>query len=504
MPDTAREAPVRPISSSESDSAELPRIAGYLFIGSLIAILMVLAVAASTLWQSRQDAWKYAERSSDNLLQSIIGFIDQHVRLYSLGLELAADALSDPKFAALPEEAKQNVLTAIAANTDYVGSVTEIDANGNPVRSSIAMPTGANFADRDYFTVHRDSPNRGLYISSPFHSRVRDGDPVFALSRRLSDPDDGFAGVIVTIVRLAYVEAFFSTIDVGPKGALLLIGADGRILARHPPREGRGGVGTDLSQSYVFRRIEEMGAGSLVATAVVDGVERYYTFAHVPGQPLIVNLALSTDDIFEAWWWRTAVIGAITLLTCALILLLAILLRRELYRRMHNEADLARLSVTDALTGLANRRRYDEVMLREWRRTGRTGAPLSLLLLDVDGFKNLNDQHGHALGDEVLKTLAGVINACIRRPSDIAARYGGEEFAVVLPDTTEQGALFIAEKIRSACEKLDTGLPRITVSIGVKAGHPRPAQRLDEFQEAADKALYQAKTSGRNQVVLAP
>ncbi len=90
---------------------------------------------------------------------------------------------------------------------------------------------------------------------------------------------------------------------------------------------------------------------------------------------------------------------------------------------------LAMLSITDGLTGLANRRRYDEVLHREWRRTGRTGKPLALLMLDVDGFKKLNDEHGHALGDKILSALGGVIRAVTARPGDLGARYGGEEFA---------------------------------------------------------------------------
>lgn len=479
-----------------------PRVVRHLTLGGVLVTLLIAAAAAGTLWQSRQDAWDSALRQADNLRKSVIGYMDQHLRLYMQALDLATRVLSAPEFGGLSGAERQVALETIAQSTDYVGSIMQLDADGNPVRSSIVLPQGINFADRSYFAVHRDNPMVGVFVSQPFTSRLRPG-WIIGLSRRLSGPDGSFAGVVVVAVRLAYIETFLSDIDMGPNGAIILVSTDGTILARQPPRHGRGGIGTDLSGAEVFKRIREMGSGSFAAVAAVDGVERLYTFAHVPEQPLIVNVAPAISDIFAVWWRRTIVIGFLTLATCALVVLLTVLLRRELARRARIEKELCRLSLTDALTGLPNRRRYDEVLRREWRRTRRTGAPLALLLLDADEFKKLNDRHGHAIGDEALKMLARTIEGCIRRPGDVAARYGGEEFVVVLPDTTETGARVIAEAIRAACERLDAGLPRFTVSIGVAATHPTADQSVERFQEAADKALYRAKQGGRNRVEIA-
>ncbi len=483
----------------------LPAIAHVLFWGSLLAAALVIALASLTLWQSYQDTWERAQRSSENLLHSVTGYMDRHMRIYTFAIEMVANALQDPEIAALSDGAKQRVMNTIAESTDYVGNVLELDTEGRVVRS--AHPSAADvipLEDRDYFAMQRDNPNLGLYVSQPFRSRLRGGDPSIALSRRLTRPDGSFGGVIVIVVRLAYIEAFFSNIDMGQNGALLLMSTEGRILTRQPPKEGQGAIGTDLSRSDVFLRMRNEQSGAFVAPAAVDGVARYYTFAHIPQQPLIVNVAFAMGDLFQDWWRRSIVIGAMTVLTCLIIVMLAALLRRELYRRARAEARLARLSLTDGLTGLANRRRFDEVIEREWRRCGRTGAPLSLLMIDVDRFKQLNDQHGHALGDEVLRVVAQVIGESIRRPGDCAARYGGEEFAVILPDTESAGALFIAEKIRATAEAKDVGLPRITISIGARSIRPSQETTIGNFQEEADKALYRAKAEGRNRVILAP
>lgn len=480
-----------------------PPIANYLFLGSAVAALLVLAVSAMTIWQSYRDTLVSSQRSAENLLQSVIGYMDQHMRLYALALGVAAEMLQGAKADGMSEHAKLRILKSIAGSSDYVGSVMELDASGRLVRSSHPTPPGLDFSDRDYFQAQLNTPDLGVYISTPFHSRLREGMPSFALSRKLLDQEGRFKGVVVIAVSLGYIEAFMSGIDMGPKGVLLMISANGRILSRQPAHEGRGAIGTDLSKEPVFQRMQQMGQGSFVAISGIDGIERHYTFARVLDQPMFVNVAFASEDIFRNWRKRSAVIAAVALLTCALILLLAIVLRIELCRRAAVESDLARLSLTDDLTGLANRRRYDEALKREWLRSGRTGRPLALLMLDVDEFKKFNDAYGHAQGDRVLVALGRVIREALSRPADLGARYGGEEFAIVLPDTDEQGALRVAERIRAACEGLDAGLPPFTVSIGIKVAQPAAGLSPAIFQEEADRALYRAKRLGRNRVELA-
>jgi diguanylate cyclase (GGDEF)-like protein/PAS domain S-box-containing protein len=171
-------------------------------------------------------------------------------------------------------------------------------------------------------------------------------------------------------------------------------------------------------------------------------------------------------------------------------------------------AELSHQAITDGLTGIANRRRFDEMLPREWRRAMRVGDPLSLLLIDVDHFKAFNDIHGHQGGDECLRLIAQTIAAVIRRPHDLVARYGGEEFVAVLPATTLDGAERIAEALRAAVVAM--ALPRmaapggcITISIGVASAIPAGDTEAARLFDAADSALYMAKRGGRTRVAVA-
>jgi diguanylate cyclase (GGDEF)-like protein len=162
---------------------------------------------------------------------------------------------------------------------------------------------------------------------------------------------------------------------------------------------------------------------------------------------------------------------------------------------------LERLSTLDALTGLPNRRQFDECIGREWRRACRTGEGMALLMIDIDHFKMLNDSLGHPAGDRILRAVAHALAGCATRGSDLVARYGGEEFAAVLPSTSPTQAEALAEIMRSAIERLNLSSPapsgRVTVSIGIGfAG--RASEDSSTLVVVADAALYDAKQGGRN------
>jgi diguanylate cyclase (GGDEF)-like protein len=169
---------------------------------------------------------------------------------------------------------------------------------------------------------------------------------------------------------------------------------------------------------------------------------------------------------------------------------------------------LEQLSNLDSLTGLANRRCFDENLGKELNRSSRDKTPLSLILLDVDCFKEFNDTYGHLVGDECLKQIAGVLQKTVERSHDLAARYGGEEFAVILPSTDLKGGLIIAERLRALVEDLDLTSPRasilqsITISLGlVSTAHGKKNITSKALIDQADKALYEAKKQGKNRVV---
>jgi len=166
---------------------------------------------------------------------------------------------------------------------------------------------------------------------------------------------------------------------------------------------------------------------------------------------------------------------------------------------------LEKISRVDGLTGLYNRRFWEEQFVMEFKRDQRSESPSALIMLDIDHFKKVNDTYGHPAGDEVIKILADIIKKATRE-TDIAGRYGGEEFAIILPDTPVANVEFVAERIRRLVEKCTVVYDEInitfTISIGI-AGFKHTHKDSTQWLDTADKALYKAKESGRNKVILA-
>ncbi|GAB7079372.1 diguanylate cyclase [Megalodesulfovibrio paquesii] len=181
--------------------------------------------------------------------------------------------------------------------------------------------------------------------------------------------------------------------------------------------------------------------------------------------------------------------------------------RTHLELKRHRDV-LEDLSTQDGLTGIPNRRRFDEIFTREFRRAQREGSPLALILVDVDLFKAYNDLYGHLAGDDCLRRVATTLACSLRRPMDSVARYGGEEFAIVLPNTDLQGGMIVAESLRYEVEAM--GLPHagsphgmVTASLGLSVLGPETdlaAQDPERLFACADKMLYEAKRVGRNAV----
>jgi len=175
----------------------------------------------------------------------------------------------------------------------------------------------------------------------------------------------------------------------------------------------------------------------------------------------------------------------------------------------HSNRELKRLSSMDGLTGLANRRQFDTTLEQEWQRAIRSELLLSLLFADIDYFKRYNDSYGHQAGDDCLKKVADSLQKTVHRPSDLVSRYGGEEFVIILPDTTSEGALAVAEKMLKHIDDLkiphknSDSADHVTLSIGVATLCPEEGSSPNELIEAADRVLYKAKDNGRNCIEVA-
>ena len=458
----------------------------------------------------RQTAWEQAERNAANLLVLVQQAVARNVELYDTTLQAAARGAINPEIAALDPRMRRLALFDGNTNAPGLGAMIVVDAAGGAVIASRPdLPVGAPFGDLDEFAAHRLDPHLGLQIRGPRISRVT-GRTIVALSRRVSAPDGAFAGMVIGGIYLDYFQALFQRLNIGDGSAVNLFLEDGTLLARGPydPRF----VGRSVAAGEPYKNFRKSRSGMIVASSVVDDVKRLYAFAHLDGLPLIVDVAVGVDSIDATWRPKAALIGG---LVAALILAtfsLTLLLQREILRRAAAEAssrsanaELAELARTDFLTGLANRRHYDEVFAREWRRATRTGSPLSLLVVDTDHFKRFNDHFGHRRGDEVLRAIGAQLRELAEPLDALAARIGGEEFAVLLPGLDAAEARAAAERLRRAVIRLDVPhAPEVggvaTVSVGVAHAIPGAGLEPEALFQAADAALYEAKRCGRNRV----
>jgi diguanylate cyclase (GGDEF)-like protein len=476
--------------------AQRQRISRIILPASVILASAIVTIVAFTLWQAREDARTRALREGENIVQAIEAHVARNIELYDLSLQGLQEALATEAVARVGQEVQRLALFDRAASAKYMGALYVLNAAGEIVicsRSTTADPrlNLLDLTDRDYFQVHQYRPDIGLYISRPFKGRLERREDRIALSRRLADKDGKFAGIVVGTLRLSYFRDLFSRLNVGRHGLITLARSDGTILMRHPSTEGAYDIGGSFKGTPIFERILRERSGSFTARSLINGVNRLFTFRQIGELPLFVAVDQAVDDIFAEWWHRAIAIGSVTLTLAVTIIALAVMFRSA-------QRELAAVAVTDGLTGLANRRCFDQTLQLEWQRAARTDTRLALLMIDVDNFKTFNDQHGHWKADEVLKAFGEILKNCSARPGDLAARYGGEEFAVILPNTDTTLASVVAERIRVSMMEREQNVDSPTVSIGVASVRPRPDRNAVALIKAADTALYRAKANGRN------
>ena len=397
----------------------------------MLVPLGMLAVSGVMLLELRRDAWERVEQTSQNLLQVLERDIARNIEIYDLSLQAVVEGLQKPEVMQADPALRQMILFDRAATAKDLGVLLALDENGDSVLDAQSFPPRKlNNADRAYFQAHKASASLDLHISRPLISRLI-GTPVIVLSRRINKADGSFGGVALGTWKLAYFHRLFDRLRLGENGAITLYHLDGTRLMRQPYAADE--IGVNIAGTPNFDRFRIEGRGNFVGVSVRDGVERSFAFTRVGDLPLILVVGTATKEIVADWRWKAVVISLVVLALCALTVGLTVLFGRELQRRTAAEkaskqanAELSRLAVTDSLTGLANRRRFDEVYLREWRRAERTGSTFSLLMIDADHFKRFNDRYGHHIGDEVLQGLAQCLANCIHRPADGAFRLGGE------------------------------------------------------------------------------
>ena len=473
-----------------------------LMSGSFLAVMAILTIVTSLLAREYGSATESAVRSANNVVQLIDADVQRNAELYDTSLQGMISTWQQPEVMSMSPPMRQLIMFDRSTAAPYKGDLVILDETGDIVADSLSViPREDNFSDRPSFQQHRNRPSLAMFVEGPFKSRWGFKDWCISFSRRLPTPDGHFIGVASASMRLTYFNQLFRGLDIGEGSTVNLINTDGVLLARLAEQPDKYAVGMNFSKYPNFQTILRQNSGSFTAVSDLDGTTRLYTFSRVGELPLIVVVAQSRQVVYSVWKRNAILVASATGLLCLGILWLSYLLGKQLRLRQLAERELAELASTDGLTGLANRRRLDQVLGQEWARGMRSLKPLSLLMIDVDHFKAFNDRHGHHGGDVALRNVAQTLAATIRRPGDLAARYGGEEFLVVLPETDLQGARTLAEKIRTSIEALPPyagDRHPITVSIGIASRQPKLGDKQAQLFTDADKALYRAKHNGRN------
>lgn len=483
-------------------------------LGLAIAVLFAsfVGLIGLILGLMRQDALDRAQISLRSLHNTAESGLTKLIHSFELSLDAVVTGLPKIEQENYSIEIRRAFLFDNSTLAPQFGSILILNKSGDAILDSQGMLTrDLNLKDRDYFQAHmvKDS---GLFVSRPFISRIS-GNQIIALSRRLSSPDGGFNGIVVGTLKLSFVQELLDRLDVGERGIAGLMRSDGIMLARSPNVEGA--IGRDIRLSDLFLEFERQPAGLTTIRSRFDGEERLFAYSQIGGLPLVLSIGLSKSDILADWWRRAAAVAGVVLVLLAFAGFLLYLFGREFKKRLRAERSLMkasrqleRLARTDSLTGLANRRCFDVVFDREWRRHLRDQTAFSLLIIDVDHFKAYNDSLGHPAGDRALAQVARIIESETRRPNTLAARYGGEEFSVILPDTPAHNAKIVAVQIWTALNQQRIPHPlgingHLTISIGIAS--VEAGISTDDFRkllETADKALYDAKRDGRNQINL--
>ncbi|MEX3996880.1 putative bifunctional diguanylate cyclase/phosphodiesterase [Paraburkholderia sp. EG286A] len=476
-----------------------------LFVYAGIGItLATTAVTVASLYEMRLDAMAQARVAAQNLVISLQKEIERNLDIYQLAMRDVATSAETPGILRLTPEVRQLVAFGSAANTTELGALFATDATGKLVLDSRSIqPRKLDVSGRDYFQVQRLQENAGLYISAPFLPFAAEpGIPQIALSRRLKDKDGHFAGIVAGTLRLNYFRRLFEDSILGRHDTITLLRTDGTVLMRQPFHEGD--IGKSLAVGHSLEPLVRSSHGTYIDIAVLDHIERLYTFRRVGSYPLVVVVGFATDDIFAGWRKRAITVGIVTVILDSLLILLSLMFSRQLRKRLAMERRLKRLAWFDALTGLPNRVQLQREALRMLTNANQHGSTLAVLFIDLDRFKRVNDTQGHAAGDEVLSEIARRLQDQIPT-GDVIGRLGGDEFLAVLQDCDVLRAKQVAARILQAVyepilinSKQDTRIT-ISASIGI-ALSPHDGEEPGILLRNADLAMYQAKGAGRNQV----
>ncbi|MHB9329320.1 sensor domain-containing diguanylate cyclase [Phytobacter ursingii] len=422
----------------------------------------------------------------------------------------------------IKEPELERIRTLLSDQTTFIEQLNNIviyDEKGNQILAMRDIPKGRrNGADRSFFIYHRNNVSKDIFIGPPVISRTT-GKWVITISRRLEDDNMTFRGVVVLTLNVENFLETYGKLDMGKNGSISLISDSGTLMIRFPFNENY--IGKAFSDSLLFTTyLKKSDSGTATVISRVDNIERIFAFQKNKRYGLVTTVAVSTDEALNSWRHHAEILGAIVIFLIGCAIFSGSYVFKEISRRvqlnkelanakeslMSANAQLKEMASVDSLTGLANRREFDHIFPKTIQTCAKNKKSISLLLIDIDFFKNYNDKYGHLDGDNCLRNVAAIIKQSLAELNAVAARYGGEEFVVILPEAELELAKKIAETITHNIinEKLiHEASPFGVVSVSTGVSHARAADLDDDgtsLIESADTALYRAKFCGRNQV----
>lgn len=502
--------------------SRLPKQMGAAVAFVSVAFLCFALLAGWWAWNARSAELEQARVAGANLARSLAQHTEDTLRLADTVLTGIVDRAEAGNASKEDYHRLQTLFRRYVEDARQLNGLMLFDEKGYyRVSSHETMPAETN-EDRAYFQHHRNNPGKEAYVGPPVKSRST-GNWIVTVSKRIDDQNGRFAGVALATIKMDHFRNFHRDFDIGSRGVMFVSFENGVILTRRPFKEEV--IGIRINNSIVTtQNFATRPTGSFGARSNIDGVERLYSYRYLDNYPLVAVIGFSRDDVLAKWRTSMMMYGA-GLVGLALLLgymgwrlldTIRLALQSE-KNLMETHASLKRVNRTlesmalqDSLTGLANRRQFDTLLSTEYKRSLRTGMPLSVMMLDIDHFKQFNDVYGHPEGDRCLKQVSDTLSRSLARAGDLVARYGGEEFSILLPNTELGAAEMLAQRVCAAIENLGiphSGSPlgRVTASIGVAslmpgAGIAQQMAHQGDLVHAADQALYIAKRNGRNQV----
>jgi diguanylate cyclase (GGDEF)-like protein len=470
-----------------------------------ISLVLLGGLVGHSLHESRQQYEAQARAEAASAVRALQSEIESLLARIDLALQVVGREHERRLAEGRPDALAVSLAAVAVQDSQPDFDVLRVaDATGRVVAGSdAAAGTAVGIGNRAAFGRLRDDPAIRALLDGPTESPVSRR-RVLLVARRLSFPDGSFAGAAFAEVPIERIAKMLESAAVGPLGTAALRTQSLALVARHPAvpdeRAGSafalGSLGPQLAEGRL--------AGTFVERCPIDGREGVHAFRRLGAFGLVATVGQAPED-FLGHFRRDALAMIVEAVSLGVLAIgAAVMIHRSWRRQQRATRELARQARTDGLTGLANRRRFFELAEAELARAERYRSKLSVLMIDIDHFKEVNDAYGHSTGDQVLREL-GALCTGVLREVDTVGRVGGEEFAILLPETDLAAAREVAERLRAAVAahrvQRPEGLPvAITVSIGVAASEP--GRNLDTLMSRSDSALYEAKRSGRNRVVV--